>query len=74
MKDGFISVACGSPRIHLADCARNAEETFTLMRKAEKARLKFLISLPEAWIGRVINHMTSLSETLRQAEEALPPF
>ena len=36
MKDGFISVACGSPDLRLADCHYNAEQTFTIMRAAEK--------------------------------------
>ena len=35
MKDGFISVACGTPKLRLADCAYNAEETFQMMRTAE---------------------------------------
>ena len=31
MKDGFISVAAGTPKLRLADCNYNAEQTFTLM-------------------------------------------
>ena len=46
MKDGFISVACGSPDLRLADCHYNAEQTFTIMRAAEKAGVKVLV-LPE---------------------------
>ena len=46
MKDGFITVACGSPPLRLADCDYNAEQTFTLMRTAEKAGVKILV-LPE---------------------------
>ena len=46
MKDGFITVACGTPKLRLADCDYNAEQTFTLMRKAEKAGAKVLV-LPE---------------------------
>ena len=40
MKDGFITVACGTPPLRLADCDYNAEQTFTLMRTAEKAGVK----------------------------------
>lgn len=43
MKNGFISVACGTPRLHLADCDYNAEQTFLLMRKAEQAGVKVLV-------------------------------
>lgn len=46
MRDGFISVACGTPKIRLADCVYNAEQTFGLMRAAEKSGVKFLV-LPE---------------------------
>ena len=43
MKHGFISVACGAPPLRLADCDYNAEQTFLLMRKAEKAGVKVLV-------------------------------
>ena len=46
MKDGFVSVACGTPKLRLADCNYNAEQTFTMMRKAEKTGAKVLV-LPE---------------------------
>ena len=46
MKDGFITVACGAPPLRLADCAYNAEQTFQMMRSAEKAGVKVLV-LPE---------------------------
>ena len=46
MKDGFIPVACGAPKLRLADCMFNAEQTFSLMRAAERAGVKVLI-LPE---------------------------
>ena len=31
MKDGFISVACGAPKLRLADCAYNAEQSLSLI-------------------------------------------
>ena len=46
MKDGFIPVACGTPKLRLADCAYNAEQAFEMMRSAEKAGVKVLV-LPE---------------------------
>lgn len=46
MRDGFISVACGTPKLHLADCNYNAEQIFTMMRTAENAGVKVLV-LPE---------------------------
>ena len=42
MKDGFVSVACGTPPLRLADCDYNAEQTFTMMRSAEQAGAKVL--------------------------------
>ena len=43
MRDGFISVACGAPKLRLADCHYNAEQTFSMMRQAEKAGAKALV-------------------------------
>ena len=34
MRDGFIKVAAGTPKIRVADCRYNAEQIFTLMREA----------------------------------------
>ena len=46
MRDGFISVAAGTPKIRVADCRYNAEQIFTLMREADKQGVKVLC-LPE---------------------------
>ncbi len=46
MKDGFIKVATGTPRIQVADCRGNAEQIFGLMRQAD-ARGVHLLVLPE---------------------------
>ncbi|MET0018132.1 NAD(+) synthase [Oscillibacter sp.] len=71
MKDGFISVACGSPKVHLADCARNAEETFTMMRKAEQAGVRVLV-LPELGLtGYTCGDLFYQDTLLRGAEQAL---
>ena len=71
MKDGFISVACGTPELRLADCAYNAEQIFTLMRTAEKAGVKVLI-LPELGLtGYTCGDLFSQDALIRGAEEAL---
>ena len=46
MRDGFIKVAAGTPRVRVADCRYNAEQIFTLMREADKQGVKVLC-LPE---------------------------
>ena len=71
MKDGFISVACGSPDLRLADCHYNAEQTFTIMRAAEKAGVKVLV-LPELGLtGYTCGDLFFQDTLLRGAEEAL---
>ncbi len=71
MKDGFISVACGSPRIRLADCNYNAEQTFTMMRAAEKAGAKVLV-LPELGLtGYSCGDLFYQDTLLQGAEQAL---
>ena len=71
MKDGFISVTCGSPDLRLADCHYNAEQTFTIMRAAEKAGVKVLV-LPELGLtGYTCGDLFFQETLLRGAEEAL---
>ena len=71
MKDGFVSVACGTPKLRLADCNYNAEPTFTLMRKAEKAGAKVLV-LPELGLtGYSCGDLFYQDTLLRASEEAL---
>lgn len=71
MRDGFISVACGTPKIRLADCNYNAEQTFILMRKADQAGVKFLV-LPELGItGYTCGDLFYQDTLLSGAEEAL---
>nr|WP_325229505.1 NAD(+) synthase [uncultured Oscillibacter sp.] len=71
MKDGFISVACGTPKLRLADCAYNAEQTFTMMRSAEKAGVKVLV-LPELGLtGYTCGDLFYQDAFLHEAEEAL---
>ena len=71
MKDGFISVACGAPKLRLADCAYNAEQSFQMMRSAEKAGVKVLV-LPELGLtGYTCGDLFYQEALLREAEEGL---
>ena len=71
MRDGFITVACGTPKLRLADCDYNAEQPFTLMRKAEKAGAKVLV-LPELGLtGYTCGDLFYQDALLRGAEQAL---
>ena len=46
MRDGYIKVAAGTPKIRVADCHYNAEQIFTLMRQATDQGVRVLC-LPE---------------------------
>ena len=71
MRDGFISVACGTPKLRLADCNYNAEQIFTLMRSAEKAGVKVLV-LPELCLtGATCGDLFFQDALLTGAETAL---
>ena len=71
MRDGFISVACGTPKLRLADCRYNAEQTFAMMRAAEKAGVKVLV-LPELGLtGYTCGDLFYQETLLRGAEQAL---
>ncbi len=71
MKDGFLSVACGAPDLRPADCRYNAEQTFTVMRKAEKAGARVLV-LPELGLtGATCADLFFQDALLKGAEEAL---
>ena len=71
MKHGFISVACGTPNLRLADCHYNAEQTFLMMREAENRGVKVLV-LPELGItGYTCGDLWNLSPLITGAEEAL---
>ncbi|HJB31469.1 MAG TPA: NAD(+) synthase [Candidatus Oscillibacter excrementavium] len=71
MRDGFISVAAGTPKIRVADCRYNAEQTFQMMRAAEKAGIKVLV-LPELGLtGYTCGDLFYQDTLLKSAEEAL---
>ena len=71
MKHGFISAAAGAPKLRLADCHYNAEQTFTMMRDAEKRGVKVLV-LPELNLtGYTCGDLFTQSVLIHGAEEAL---
>ena len=71
MKDGFICVAAGTPKIHVADCRYNAEQIFTMIREADKQGVKIL-ALPELCLTGYTCADLFLQDTLlRGAEEGL---
>ncbi len=71
MKDGFISVAAGSPKITVADCHHNAEQVFITMRAADRAGVKILV-LPELCLtGYTCGDLFYQDTLLQGAEQAL---
>ena len=71
MRDGFISVAAGTPKIRVADCRYNAEQIFTMMREADKQGVKVL-ALPELCLtGYTCGDLFLQDTLLRGAEEGL---
>ena len=71
MRDGFVKVAAGTPRIRVADCRHNAEEIFTLMREADKQGVKVL-ALPELCLtGYTCGDLFFQDTLLKGAEEGL---
>ena len=71
MKDGFVKVAAGTPKIRVADCRYNAEQIFTLMREADKQGVKVL-ALPELCLtGYTCGDLFLQDTLLCGAEEGL---
>ena len=71
MKDGFIKVAAGTPKIRVADCRWNAEQCFTLMREAYHQGVRVL-ALPELCLTGYTCGDLFFQDTLRRgAEEGL---
>ena len=71
MRDGFIKVAAGTPKIRVADCRYNAEQIFTLMREAANQGVRVL-ALPELCItGYTCADLFFHDTLIRGAEEAL---
>lgn len=71
MRDGFIKVAAGTPKIRVADCCYNAEQIFTMMREADKQGVKVLC-LPELCLtGYTCGDLFLQDTLLCGAEEGL---
>ena len=71
MRDGFIKVAAGTPKIRVADCRYNAEQIFTMMREADKQGVKALC-LPELCLtGYTCGDLFLQDTLLCGAEEGL---
>ena len=71
MKDGFIKVAAGVPKIRVADPRYNAEQIFTLMREADRQGVRVLC-LPELCLtGYTCGDLFLQDTLLKGAEEGL---
>ena len=71
MRDGFLSAACGTPKLRLADCRWNAEQTFTMMRAAEKAGAAVLVLPRLGLTGATCGDLFRQESVQRDAAEAL---
>ncbi len=71
MRDGFIKVAAGTPKIKVADCGHNAGQIIALMQAAAGQGVKVL-ALPELCVTGYTCGDLFLQDTLLQgAEDAL---
>ena len=49
MKQGFVKVTAGTPKIRVADCVYNREQMVKLIREMEENKAKIMV-LPELCI------------------------
>lgn len=71
MKDGFIKVACATPKIKVCDCANNAKEIVKLMTDAEYNGAKVIV-FPELCItGYTCQDLFMQYTLLESATDAL---
>ena len=71
MRDGFVKVAAGTPKIKVADCEYNAGQIIALMKGAAEQGVKVLV-LPELCVTGYTCSDLFLQDTLLQgAEDAL---
>ena len=71
MRDGFIKVAAGTPKIRVADCGYNAEQIIALMKEAAARGVKVL-ALPELCVtGYTCGDLFLQDALLDGAERAL---
>lgn len=43
MKNGFLKIGAGTPKIQVADCIHNTEEIFRLVKEMETAGAKIMV-------------------------------
>ena len=71
MRDGFVKVAAGTPKIRVADCHHNAEQIIALMKEAAAQGVKVL-ALPELCVtGYTCGDLFLQPTLLDGAERAL---
>ncbi|MCR5006305.1 MAG: NAD(+) synthase [Clostridiales bacterium] len=75
MKNGWIKVAAGTPRVQIADPAYNAEQIAGLMQQADQAGVQLLV-LPELCVtaascGDLFLQGTLLEKARKAAEEVI---
>jgi len=69
MRDGFLKVAAGTPKIRVADCLYNAGQIIALMKQAAEQGVKVL-ALPELCVTGYTCGDLFLQDTLLDAAEA----
>ena len=71
MRDGFVKVAAGTPKIRVADCGHNADQIIALMKEAGAQGVKVL-ALPELCVtGYTCGDLFLQGTLLDGAERAL---
>jgi len=71
MRDGFVKVAVGTPKVRVADCDYNAEQSIAMIRQAAEQGVKLLV-LPELGLtGYTCGDLFFQPTLLNGAETAL---
>ena len=71
MKDGFVKVAAGTPKIRVADCDYNKNQVLNLIKEAETSGVKVLV-LPELCLtGYTCSDLFMQIALIKSAEAAL---
>ena len=71
MRDGFVTVAVGTPSVRVADCVYNADQTIEMVQEAAERGVKLLV-LPELGLtGYTCGDLFYQKTLLDGAEEAL---
>ena len=71
MRDGFVKVAVGTPRVRVADCVYNADQTIAMVKEAAEQGVKLLV-LPELGLtGYTCGDLFFQKTLIDGAEEAL---